>query len=126
MQEEIIRFNFYLIIYIERKYISIGALERVFTKEFLEANKHLDNMDDIYVVAVKEDASITREEFDDFITKVSEAIDISENGEIDESALDSVFDGDGGITFEVFTCLTGICYRGGEAIGRAIYYWRHR
>jgi len=104
----------------------MSAMEKVFTKEFLEINKDLDNMDDIYAAAVKEDASITREEFDEFMTHVSEAMDVSENGEMSVSDLENVSGGEITITWAIFAGLTGICYKGGEAIGKAIYYWRHR
>lgn len=99
------------------------AMAKVFTKEFLEKNKDLDNMDAIYAAAVKEDSSITRAEFDEFMTKVSDQMASVKPGELDEKALESVA---GGITWEVFAAISGVCYGAGYAVGQAIYHWRNR
>lgn len=94
--------------------------------EFLEKNADKGNLDEIYAVVSAEMSDITREELEAYLVNVSKAMD---SGEMSEEALDNV---SGGIGF-LAACAAvagvgaavGACYKGGKAIGQAIYYLTH-
>ncbi len=102
---------------------SIEKLNQVFTKDFIQANKDIGNIDDLYDQVVKVDNSISREEYDKYISELSEAM---HHDELSESDLENVA---GGFAWPVVggvCALISLCYKGGEAIGKGIYYLTHR
>lgn len=94
--------------------------------EFLEKNADKGTMDEIYAAVSAEMPDVTREEMETFLISVSKSMDV---GEVSEEALDNV---SGGISF-LAACAAvagvgaavSVCYKGGKAIGQAIYYLTH-
>lgn len=93
----------------------MDKVSAVFTESFLEKNKDLNDIEQIFAAVVAEDPSITREEFDLFVDTLP---DPPAQGEISEADLDNV---SGGIAITIAGC-----YIAGMLIGEAIYYYRSR
>ena len=100
-------------------------LNRVFTEEFITKNKNIDNIDDLYDAVLAVDPEISRESYDAYVSKLSKAM--HNEGELNEDDLEDV--AGGAIDWAVVggvAALLGLCYKGGEAIGKGIYYLTHR
>lgn len=91
-------------------------------KEFLEANKNLDDFESVFEVVHAIDTEISREELSEYLELISIHMG---NGEILEENLEGVVGG-GGLTLSVALTLIGSCYAAGYAIGEFIYNWKTR
>jgi len=101
-------------------------IAKIMTPEFLEANQDLDTIDKLYAKVAEVDPGITYEDFEAFAKKLSEYMHADELGEED---LETVAGGFGwlaafGVVAAVGAGLT-ILYKGGKAVGQAIYYMTH-
>lgn len=92
-------------------------------QEFLEKNSDLDSIEGIYSAVSAEYPEITIDEMKEYLVLVSKSM---HNDEFSEDDLDDVF---GGITVlgacAAIAAVGGavtVCYNGGKAIGKAIYY----
>lgn len=89
-------------------------LNAVFTEEFINANSNIDSVDVLFEKVVEVDSSITREEFEDYLSKVKI---IGAEDTLEEEDLENVAGG-----FAIATVVS--CITVGAAIGEAIYYWQ--
>lgn len=95
--------------------------------DFLEKNADKENFDEIYEAVVAEIPEVTREELESCLVKVSKAMD---DDEVSEEALDEVAGGIGFLAACAAIAGAGAAlsflYKGGKAIGQAIYYMGHK
>ena len=100
-------------------------LNAVFTEEFINKNKDISNVDDLYDAVTAVDSGISRESYDEYVKALSVAMH-HEGNELSEIDLEDV---SGGIAWTTVAGVIGLitfCYKGGQAIGEGIYYMTHR
>lgn len=98
-------------------------LNNVFTEDFIMSHKDIDNIDDLYDAVVAVDPDIAREDYDVYIKTISDSM---HNDTLDEKELETVTGGFAWATVAGVCALVTFCYKGGEAIGKGIYYMRHK
>ncbi|MBQ6999502.1 MAG: hypothetical protein IJN67_00475 [Oscillospiraceae bacterium] len=94
-------------------------------REYVEKIRDLTTLDEIYAAVVAEIPELTKEELDDYLGRLSDAMAAMESGELNESDLDNVA---GGAILETLAAIAGIitfCYGAGCAVGAAIKKWRN-
>ena len=99
------------------------SLNNVFTEDFIRTNSSIGNIDDLYDKVKAADPGIAREDFDAYVRSISDSM---HTGDLSEADLENV---SGGIAWEAVAgacALITVCYKGGEALGRGIYYMTHR
>ena len=93
---------------------------------FLEQNKDKKEFEDIYAAVIAVEPSVTKEELDEYLVKMSECVEKHLNGELDEKALEDVNGGSGFLTIALVGSIIAGCYYTGLAIGEAIAHYRNR
>lgn len=100
-------------------------LNKLFSdKNYVESIKDLSTLDEIFDAVIKEIPELKKEELDDYLSRVSDAMNESEDGELAENVLEDV---SGGAVLETLAAAAGIitfCYGAGYAVGTAIKKWR--
>ena len=97
----------------------LNRLNVVFTKDFIEENKDVSDLSVLYEKVVAVDSTIERSDFDEYVNLLAKGMN-AEEGELEEDDLDAV---SGGVSWTVVkgVCvLVTLCYKAGEAIGKAI------
>lgn len=105
-------------------------LNNLFNEDFLNENSTVSSVEDLYKKVAEKDPTICKEDFEEYISVISNKM--HEADEIGETALDDVAGGFGWATAAAiatgayYACrLISWSYKAGQAVGEAIYNWRH-
>ena len=106
---------------------TVERLHKLFAnKDFLDANKDKGTLDEIYEAVVAVDASITKEELDQYLMQVSEKLAVKGTAELSADDLDYVAGGSVVLTWAAVCAIIGGTYAVSSAIGEAIAHWKNR
>lgn len=105
---------------------TIDCLNKLFSdKAFLEANKDRVTLDEIYEAVVAVEPNVTKEELDQYLLQVSEAVAVQNQSELSENDLDGVAGGAVALTFTLVAGIIGGAYAAGLAIGEGIAHYKN-
>ena len=98
---------------------TLDKLNSVFSESFIYENKNISDLSVLYEKVVAVDSTVERNDFDEYVSMLAKGMN-AEEGELEEDELDAV---SGGIAWETIggiCALITLCYKAGEAIGKAI------
>ena len=106
---------------------TVERLHKLFSdRDFLDANKDKRTLDEIFAAVVEVDASITKEDLDQYLLQISENMTSLESNELSADDLDYVAGGSVTLTWAMVAGIIGGTYAVSAAIGEAIAHWKNR
>lgn len=106
---------------------TVERLHKLFAnKDFLDANKDKETLDEIYEAVIALEPTVTKEELDQYLLRVSELMASQGAAELSAEDLEQVAGGSIIVTWGMVCGIIGGTYAVCSAIGQAIAHWHNR